>query len=223
MLDSCVCNLAEGTSSVLEPQRPEPSTHAAEVALVNSLRAEEFTDEAIRSITQGVNVNAEDEYGNTALHYAVNHNTTTPTERLVAVETLPTPETRSEINTAKDSGYVSDPRVGSTYEDAQPAIPPLMGEVNGVNEGNDGESLKSISTIVDLGPDRKLWSITTFAQKIVNGLSPDMFYAVQHREETQLVVQEALNSFSYSVERDDQFSKQSPERQASTFVRQQSV
>lgn len=122
--------------------------------------------------------------------------------------------TRSEVDTAKDSGYVS------SREDA-PTI--SLTPMDRVDEGNDLQSIRSLSTFVDLGEDRRIWSISTFALNIIDSLSPDICDAIHDREEARLIIEEALQAFSYSVEREDQFPKLSPERQASTFVRQQNV
>lgn len=127
--------------------------------------------------------------------------------------------TRSEVDTAKDSGYVSGPTM-SSREDA-PTI--FLTPMDRVDEGNDLQSIRSLSTFVDLGEDRRIWSIGTFALNIIDSLSPDISDAIHDREEARRIIEEALQAFSYSVEREDQFPKLSPERQASTFVRQQNV
>lgn len=127
--------------------------------------------------------------------------------------------TRSEVDTAKDSGYVSGPTM-SSREDA-PTI--FLTPMDRVDEGNDLQSIRSLSTFVDLGEDRRIWSIGTFALNIIDSLSPDISDAIHDSEEARRIIEEALQAFSYSVEREDQFPKLSPERQACTFVRQQNV
>lgn len=127
---------------------------------------------------------------------------------------------QSEVDIASDSGYVSGPTVASSRGDAQTTTLPPMEKIN---EGYDLQSIRSLSTFVDLGEDGSLWSITAFALNIVDSLSPDISDAIHDREEARLVIQEALEAFSYSVEREDQFPRLSPERQATTFVRQQIV
>jgi hypothetical protein len=129
-------------------------------------------------------------------------------------------QTRSEVDTAKDSGYVSGPTLASSHGDAQTLTLSPMEEIH---EGNDLQSIRSLATLVDLGEDHRIRGIGMFALNIVDSINPDISDATHDHNEARLTIQEALEAFSYSVERDDQFPQRSLERQASTFVRQQNV
>jgi hypothetical protein len=129
-------------------------------------------------------------------------------------------QTRSEVDTAKYSGYVSDPAAASSRRDAKPSTLPPTEEVD---QEIDLQSIRSLSTFVDLGEDHRIRSISIFALNIVDSVSPDISDESHDRTEARLVIQEALEALSYSVEREDQFPSRAPERQASTFVRQQNA
>ncbi|KAK6432134.1 hypothetical protein LTR95_011699 [Oleoguttula sp. CCFEE 5521] len=127
---------------------------------------------------------------------------------------------QSEVDSTKDPGYASGPKIGSSREYAQTiALQPMDASI----EQSDELSIRSLSGLVDFGEDRRLWSISTFALKIVDSLSSDICNVVHDREEARFVIQEALESLSYSSEQEGQFSRLSPELQAATFVRQQNA
>ena len=114
-------------------------------------------------------------------------------------------------STAKDSGYGSYESGSIVKEDVeeQEEIP-------------DVQSIRTLSSFVDLGLDGRLRGINIFASDLAQSLSPDIPEVVEGRELVVLAVQDALRAYSYSLEQQSRLGKLSDERKAAHFVRQQS-
>lgn len=121
---------------------------------------------------------------------------------------VPPPE---PSRTAQDSGYGS-------YESGS-----IVQEVIKEQEkAPDSQSVRTLSSFVDLGPDGRLRGINIFASHLAQSLSPDISEVVEGRELVITAVQDAVRAYSYSLEQQDRPSKLSDERKAAHFVRQQS-
>ena len=114
-------------------------------------------------------------------------------------------------STAKDSGYGS-------YESGSIA----KEDVEEQEETSDVQSVRTLSSFVDLGLDGRLRGINIFASDLAQSLSPDIPEVVEGRELVVLAVQDALRAYSYSLEQQNRPGKLSDERKAAHFVRQQS-
>jgi hypothetical protein len=112
---------------------------------------------------------------------------------------------------AKDSGYGS-------YESGSI----VQEEVEEQQEASDLQSVRTLSSFVDLGLDGRLRGINIFASDLAQSLSPGIPEVVESRELVVVAVQDALRAYSYSLEQQNRPSKLSDERKAAHFVRQQS-
>lgn len=112
---------------------------------------------------------------------------------------------------AKDSGYGS-------YDSGS-----LVKEnVEEQEKASDLQSVRTVSSFVDLGLDGRLRGINIFASDLAQSLSPDIPEVVEFREQVVVAVQDALRAYSYSLEQQNRPLKLSDERKAAHFVRQQS-
>lgn len=113
--------------------------------------------------------------------------------------------------TTKDSGYGS-------YESGS-IVQEIIEEQQ---EASDLQSIRTLSSFVDLGLDGRLRGINIFASDLAQSLSPDIPEVVEGRELVVVAVQDALRAYSYSLEQQNRPSKLSDERKAAHFIRQQS-
>jgi hypothetical protein len=114
--------------------------------------------------------------------------------------------------TAKDSGYGSY-ESGSIVQE---------GIEEQEEEASDLQSVRTLSSFVDLGVDGRLRGINIFARDLAQSLSPDIPELVGGRKLLVIAVQDALRAYSYSLEQQNRPSKLSDESKAAHFVRQQS-
>ena len=112
---------------------------------------------------------------------------------------------------AKDSGYGSYESGSIVQEDVEEQ-----------EKASDLQSVRTLSSFVDLGLDGRLRGINIFASDLAQSLSPDIPEVVEGRELVVLAVQDALRAYSYSLEQQNRPGKLSDERKAAHFVRQQS-
>lgn len=112
---------------------------------------------------------------------------------------------------AKDSGYASRESGSIVQEDIEEQ-----------KETSDLQSIRTLSSFVDLGLDGRLRGINIFASDLAQSLSPDIPEVVEGRELVVIAVQDALRAYSYSLEQQNRPSKLSDERKAAHFIRQQS-
>lgn len=113
--------------------------------------------------------------------------------------------------TVKDSGYGSN-ESGSIVQEG----------IQEQKEASDLQSIRTLSSFVDLGLDGRLRGINIFASDLAQSLSPDIQEIVEGRELVVFAVQDALRAYSYSLEQQNRPSKLSDERKAAHFIRQQS-
>ena len=137
--------------------------------------------------------------------------TTSIAERVRTEMDLATVRRTDPSSTAKDSGYGSY-ESGSIVEE----------DVEEQEETSDVQSVRTLSSFVDLGLDGRLRGINIFASDLAQSLSPDIPEVVEGRELVVVAVQDALRAYSYSLEQQKRPSKLSDERKAAHFVRQQS-
>ena len=112
---------------------------------------------------------------------------------------------------AKDSGYGSYESGSIVQEDVEEQ-----------QEASDSQSVRTLSSFVDLGLNGRLRAISIFASDLAQSLSPDIPESVEGRELVVVAVQDALRAYSYSLEQQNRPSKLSDECKAVRFVRQQS-
>lgn len=122
-----------------------------------------------------------------------------------------TAQSTDPSRTAKDSGYGS-------YESGSI----LQEDIEEQKEASDLQSIRTLSSFVDLGLDGRLRGINIFASDLAQSLSPDIPEVVEGRELVVFAVQDALRAYSYSLEQQNRPSKLSDERKAAHFIRQQS-
>jgi len=113
--------------------------------------------------------------------------------------------------TTKDSGYGSYESCSVVQED-----------IDQRKEPSDTQSIKTLSSFIDLGLEGRLKGINIFASELIQSLSPDIPEVVEGRDLVVSAIQDALRTYSYSMEQQTWFDGTSDERKAARFIRQQS-
>jgi hypothetical protein len=153
--------------------------------------------------------------------------------RIITQMTYPHETSRKQVESSTDAMTWQssiDPKM-STVPSQQTLTPPTSvarGPLSDfVEEPNtepaaDLQSLRSLSSRVELGTYGRLVGVEVFARDVVQNLDPDLSDAIHAQSDVLDAVRDALRVYSYSLERRVGHFNSSTERKAARFIRQQS-